>query len=154
MTHRDLSVKQRLFFALIVLFFTTASAETYRWVNEDGVVTFSQTPPPDAKAETVKIRSTPSSSADTSEDRLEKLRQRLADSEEDRELKKTKQKDLAEDKARNKQNCNAARKNLAQLTALANRLYKVGDEYLRLTEEDRQKRMQQARDQIKEHCKR
>lgn len=102
----------------------------------------------------MKIRSTPSSSADTSEDRLEKLRQRLADSEEDRELKKAKQKDLAEDKVRNKQNCNAARKNLEQLTALANRLYKVGDKYLRLTEEDRQKRMQQARDQIKEHCKR
>ncbi|MEW8430552.1 MAG: hypothetical protein G8D61_12620 [gamma proteobacterium symbiont of Ctena orbiculata] len=47
-----------------------------------------------------------------------------------------------------------ARKNLEQLTALGNRLYKVGDEYLRLTEEDRQRRMQEARDQIKEYCKR
>ncbi|MCU7930436.1 MAG: DUF4124 domain-containing protein [Candidatus Thiodiazotropha sp. (ex Codakia rugifera)] len=147
-------MKQRLFFVLIALISTTASAETYRWVNEDGVVTFSQSPPPDAKAETVKIRNTSPSSTSDSEDRLKELRQRLADSEEDRGLKKAKQKELADDKARNRQNCNAARKNLEQLTALANRLYKVGDEYLRLTEEDRQKRMQQARDQIKEHCKR
>ncbi|MCU7816706.1 MAG: DUF4124 domain-containing protein [Candidatus Thiodiazotropha sp. (ex Rostrolucina anterorostrata)] len=147
-------MKQHLFFALIVLFSTAASAEIYRWVNEDGVVIFSQTPPPGAKAETVKIRNSSPSSANDSEDRLKKLHQRLADSEEDRGLKKAKQKEQAEDKARNKQNCNAARKNLEQLTALANRLYKVGDEYLRLTEEDRQKRMQQARDQIKEHCKR
>ncbi|MCU7849642.1 MAG: DUF4124 domain-containing protein [Candidatus Thiodiazotropha sp. (ex Lucinoma kastoroae)] len=147
-------MKQHLFFALIVLFSTTASAEIYRWVNEDGVVIFSRTPPPGAKAETVKIRNSSPSSANDSEDRLKKLHQRLADSEEDRGLKKAKQREQAEDKARNKQNCNAARKNLEQLTALANRLYKVGDEYLRLTEEDRQKRMQQARDQIKEHCKR
>ncbi|MCU7881679.1 MAG: DUF4124 domain-containing protein [Candidatus Thiodiazotropha sp. (ex Lucinoma aequizonata)] len=113
-------MKRHLFFALIVLFSTTASAETYRWINEDGVVTFFQTPPPDAKAKTVKIRSTSSNSANDSEDRLEKLRQRLADSEEDRGLKKAKQKEQAEDKTRNKQNCNAARKNLEQLIALAN----------------------------------
>ncbi|MCU7906364.1 MAG: DUF4124 domain-containing protein [Candidatus Thiodiazotropha sp. (ex Epidulcina cf. delphinae)] len=145
-------MKQRLLFALFVLFFNPASAETYRWVNEDGVVTYSQTPPPDTKAETIKIRSTPSSDADASKDRLEKLRQRLADSEEDRALKKSKKKEQAESQAVNKQNCSAARKNLEQLTALGNRLYKTGDDYLRLTEEDRRKRMQQAGDQIKEYC--
>jgi hypothetical protein len=38
----------------LTLLATSASAETYRWVNEDGVVTYSQTPPPDASAEKIK----------------------------------------------------------------------------------------------------
>ncbi|MCU7927723.1 MAG: DUF4124 domain-containing protein [Candidatus Thiodiazotropha sp. (ex Dulcina madagascariensis)] len=146
-------MKQRLLFALLVLFFNPASAETYRWVSEDGVVTYSQTPPPDVKAETVKIKSAPSSDAEVSKERLQNLRQRLADSEEDRALKKSEEKEQSEEQATNKKNCGAARKNLQQLTALGNRLYKTGDEYVRLTEENRQKRMQQARDQIKEYCR-
>ncbi|MEW8430551.1 MAG: DUF4124 domain-containing protein [gamma proteobacterium symbiont of Ctena orbiculata] len=32
-------MKQTLFLAFLLLFLTAASAETYKWVNEDGVVT-------------------------------------------------------------------------------------------------------------------
>ncbi len=148
------SVKQTLLLALLLPFLTVASAETYRWVNEEGVVTYSQSPPPDVKAETVKIRTTPAGSGFDSKKQLEELRQRLADSAEDRALKKAQKKEQAEIKAENRKNCNTARKNLEQLTALGNRLYKTEDGYVRLTEEDRQKKMQQAREQIKEHCKR
>ncbi|PUB75707.1 MAG: DUF4124 domain-containing protein [gamma proteobacterium symbiont of Ctena orbiculata] len=147
-------VKQTLFLAFLLLFLTAASAETYKWVNEDGVVTYSQTPPPDAKAETVKIKTAPAGSSGDSRQRLKELRQKLADSAEDRALKKAQKQEAEEIAKENKHYCNVARKNLEQLTALGNRLYKVGDEYLRLTEEDRQRRMQEARDQIKEYCKR
>ena len=138
---------------LLLLISTAAAAETYRWVNEDGVVTYSQTPPPDAEAEVVKTRSAPSSDAAAEKKRLQKLRQRLADSEEDRALKKAEKQRLAEESAVNDRNCEAARNNLSQLTALGNRLYKVGDDYLRLTEEQRQQRMRDAREQIEKHCK-
>ncbi|MET0072011.1 MAG: DUF4124 domain-containing protein [Candidatus Thiodiazotropha sp.] len=147
-------MKQTFFLAFLLLFWTAASAETYKWVNEEGVVTYSQTPPPDAKAETVKIKTAPTSSGGDSRQRLKELRQKLADSAEDRALKKAQKQEADEIAKENKHNCNVARKNLEQLTALGNRLYKVGDEYLRLTEEDRQRRMQEARDQIKEYCKR
>ncbi|PVV07344.1 MAG: hypothetical protein B6D72_18435 [gamma proteobacterium symbiont of Ctena orbiculata] len=147
-------VKQTLLLAFLLLFLAAASAETYKWVNEEGVVTYSQTPPPDAKAETVKIKSAPASSAGDSKQRLKALRQKLADSAEDRALKKEQKREAEEIAKENKHNCSVARKNLEQLTALGNRLYKVGDDYLRLTEEDRQRRMQEARDQIKEYCKR
>jgi flagellar hook-length control protein FliK len=131
-----------------------ASAETYRWVNEEGVVTYSQTPPPDVKAETVEIKTTPGSNTVDSKKQLEELRQKLADSAEDRAMKKAQKREQAEIEAENKKNCNIARKNLEQLTALGNRLYKTADGYVRLSEEDRQKKMQKAREQIKEHCKR
>jgi hypothetical protein len=125
----------------------------YRWVNEDGVVSYSQRPPPDAQAETVEIKTTPASSDADSNKQLEALRQKLADSAEDRALKKAEKKEQAEIKAENSKNCSIARKNLEQLTALANRLYKTEDGYVRLNEEERQKKMQTAREQIKEHCK-
>jgi hypothetical protein len=78
----------------------------------------------------------------------------MADSAEDRALKKEQKREQGEVKAVNKKNCGTARKNLAQLTALGNRLYKTEDGYVRLTEETRQQKMQQAREQIKEYCKR
>ncbi|MEW8506008.1 MAG: DUF4124 domain-containing protein [Candidatus Thiodiazotropha sp.] len=139
---------------LAIVYLNPLHAETYRWVNEDGVVTYSQTPPPDAKAETVKIKSAPAGSSGDSKQRLKELRQKLADSAEDRALKKAQKQESEEIAKENKHNCNVARKNLEQLTALGNRLYKVGDNYVRLTEEDRQRRMQEAREQIKEYCKR
>jgi hypothetical protein len=135
------------------MFATLASAETYRWVNEEGVVTFSQTPPPDVKAETVEIRNTAPSTGGSSKERLEKLRQDLADRAEDRELKKAEKKERKEIAAESKKNCATAKKNLDQLTALGNRLYKTGDNYVRLTEEERQQKMKEAREQIKEYCK-
>ncbi len=148
------SVKQTFLFALLLLCINPVSAETYRWVNEDGVVTYSQTPPPNADAETVKIKTAPATGANDSKKRLEALRQKLADSAEDRALKKAQKQEQTEIKAENKKNCSTARKNLEQLTALGNRLYKTEDGYVRLTEEDRQQKMQQAREQIKKFCKR
>jgi isopropylmalate/homocitrate/citramalate synthase len=147
-------VKQTFLIAFLLIFSTLVSAETYRWVNEEGVVTYSQSPPPDVKAETVEIKSNPPSSAGSSKKRLEELRQGLADRKEDRELKKAQKKEQQEIAAENKKNCATARKNLEQLTALANRLYKTGDNYVRLTEEERQQKMKEAREQIKEYCKR
>jgi hypothetical protein len=137
----------------LTLLATSASAETYRWVNEDGVVTYSQTPPPDASAEKIKTYDMAPSDSHESQQKLQDLRQRLADMDEDRALKKAEAKKQAEDKALREKNCQAARHNLEQLTALGHRLYKVGDDYLRLTEEDRQSRMDDARSQIKEFCK-
>jgi Skp family chaperone for outer membrane proteins len=147
-------VKQTLLLTLLLLLSSAAYAETYRWVNEEGVVTYSQTPPPDIQAETVDIKTSPTKGAVDSQKKLEELQQKMADSAEDRELKKAQKREQAEIKAENKKNCNAARINLEQLTALGNRLYKTEDGYVRLTEETRQKKMQQAREQIKEYCKR
>ncbi|MET0066418.1 MAG: DUF4124 domain-containing protein [Candidatus Thiodiazotropha sp.] len=138
---------------IIILFTASTQADTYRWVNEDGVVTYSQTPPPEGHAEKVKTRNTTSSDSAESGEKLKQLQQKLADMDEDRALQKAEREEQAKDKAMREGNCQAARHNLEQLTALGNRLYKVGDDYLRLSEEERQARMQEAREQIKEYCK-
>jgi hypothetical protein len=131
---------------------TLVSAETYRWVNEEGVVTYSQTPPPDAESEVVKTYSAPSSDAGAAKARLQKLRQDLADREEDRALKKEEEQEQNREVKIRKENCKAARSNLRTLSGLANRLYKVGDDYIRLTEEQKKQRMDEAKKQIEEYC--
>jgi hypothetical protein len=147
-------VKQTLLFTSLLLLSSALYAETYRWVNEEGVVTYSQTPPPDVQAETVNIKTSPAKGAADSQKRMDELRQRMADSAEDRALKKQEKREQAEIKAAKRKNCDLARKNLEQLTALGNRLYKTEEGYVRLTEEARQNKMQKAREQIKEYCKR
>ena len=142
----------RFLLMLLLLTASTVFAETYRWVNEDGVVTYSETPPPDAQSEVVKTYSKPSSDAGTSKQRLQKLRQDLADREEDRNLRKSGQQEKEKESKIKKENCKIAKNNLQTLIALGNRLYKVGDDYLRLTEAQKQEKINQAKQQIKEYC--
>ncbi|MCG7946531.1 MAG: DUF4124 domain-containing protein, partial [Candidatus Thiodiazotropha taylori] len=91
-------MQSRILLTLLLLISTALSAETYRWVNEDGVVTYSQTPPPQGDSEVVKTYSAPSSDAEAAKQRLQKLRQDLADREEDRALKKAERKERQENR--------------------------------------------------------
>ncbi|ODB87474.1 hypothetical protein A3195_01340 [Candidatus Thiodiazotropha endoloripes] len=150
---REPAVQSRILLILPLLISTAISAETYRWVNEDGVVTYSQTPPPQGESEVVKTYSAPSSDAAAAKQRLQKLRQELADREEDRALKKAEQKESQESRKLREENCKAARSNLQTLKSLGNRLYKAGDEYLRLSDEQKQERIEEAQQQIEEYCK-
>lgn len=145
-------MKYTLLVSLFFIFPALLSAETYKWVNEDGVVTYSQTPPPSVETEKVKIRSTKSSSESSSKARLKNLRQRLEDSAEDRELKKEQQEREKEQLALKKKNCKAAQSNLRKLEGLGTRLYQKDGEYKRLTEEERQSLMQKEREHIKANC--
>ena len=53
-----------------------------------------------------------------------------------------------------KQNCITARNNLEQLSRSGQIRYRTGDgEVLRLSEEDRKQRIEEARGQVKEFCK-
>ncbi|MBL3526891.1 MAG: DUF4124 domain-containing protein [gamma proteobacterium endosymbiont of Lamellibrachia anaximandri] len=134
-----------------------AGAQTYRWVGEDGITVYSQTPPPSGSAEVIKQRPAPESTpADTeaANKRLNKMRQDLEDRREDRKLAKQAQDEKQQAAATHLQNCEVGRSNLRNLTALGNRKLRTQDgEYLRLTEEERQTRMEQARKDIEDNCK-
>ncbi len=145
-------VKYTILIAMLLSLPSILCAETYKWVNEEGVVTYSQTPPPDADVEKVKIRSSAPTPGSSSKQKLDSLRQRMTDSAEDRDIKKTKQKEEKEELALKRQNCEAARSNLQKLEALGSRLYMKDGEYKRLSEEERQSLMQQEREHIKANC--
>jgi len=145
-------VKRSLLIALLVAFSSLAGADTYKWINEQGVVTYSKTPPRGIDAERIKLRSTGVSDEQGSRARLDSLRQSLADSAEDREMKKQEQEKMQKQAAAKAQNCEAARSNLQTLEGLGTRLYQADGEYKRLSEEKRLSLMAEAREQIKANC--
>lgn len=143
-----------IFFGLL-FFFVTGHTQTYRWVDENGVVSYSQTAPASIEAETLNIK--PQSQTDSAEAKrkLNRLRQQLEDKREDRKLAGEAVKKSQQEESLRKNNCASARANLQGMERLGSRLLKTSDgKYLRLTEEERQKKLQAAKEQIKIHCSR
>ena len=146
-------VKHVIFITLLLALPTLLPAETtYKWVNEDGVVTYSQTPPPDVNAERIEIRGGAKASGPSSTEKLNQMRQHLADQDEDREMAKQKQEEKASLQEMKQKNCEIARSNMRKLEGLGQRLYKKDGEYKRLSEEERQSLIKQAQEQIKANC--
>jgi hypothetical protein len=129
-----------------------ATGKTYRWVNDEGVTVYSQTPPPSGQAEVVKPPPPPPTGAETRtpmEERLKRLEAERAEQE-----KQAQERARAEaERERRQANCRAARRNLEALQGPPRRLFATaGGEFERFTEEERQARIEEAREQIEVFC--
>lgn len=130
-----------------------ATAQTYKWIDENGVVSYSQTPPASEEAQKLSIKAPSSNNSATANDELKRLRQRLEDLREDRQLATESAEKEQQVSEKKKSNCEAARKNLQSLQTSGNRLMKTADgSYMRLIESEREKRIQEAKDQVKAYC--
>jgi len=143
-----------LILSVSMMFLLPCQADVYRWVDENGVVVFSQTPPQEGEAEKFKTRGARApEQAAAARKRIADQQQQVDDYLEDKELateKQAREKELKEAMARN---CEAARRNLAGLEASRNRLTRMPDgSVVRLTEEQRQEKINQSKAQIKEYC--
>ncbi len=128
------------------------SADIYKWVDDEGRVNYTQSPPPPGIAsETIRQapepRVTPGRpSAITQQERVEENKK-----EQEENAVQAEQKTQIEDIRR--LNCDAATGNLAALELGGSRRYVTADgEYLRLTEEERQQRIEEAKQQIEKYC--
>ncbi len=140
-------------FLAILLSSLGVMAQTYKWIDENGVVSYSQTPPSSAQAETLQLREQSQSDSLAAEKRLNELRQKLEDQRENRQLAKEAAEMAREEQRKKEQNCAAARSNLSKLETLGPRLFKTSEgEYVRLTEEQRQAKIKTAKQQIKLNC--
>ncbi len=140
---------------LIMLLCTlTAQAAMYRWVDENGVTQYSQTPPPAQDADKLKPPPPPAESPQEARRRLDLQLQQIDDRREDRELADEERRRKEEERRIARKNCDSARTNLENLQSASRRLVRMHDgSYKRLTEEERQERMQKAREQIETNCK-
>jgi hypothetical protein len=130
----------------------------YRWVGENGVTVYSQTPPPSGNA--VQIKKQPSPSADdasAARDRTKKRREQAFDEGEARqeaEAAQAQQVKKAEDDGRRAANCEAAQANLEKIQNLGRRRVRTPDgTVLRLSEEQVRTQIEKARMQIEDYCK-
>ena len=139
----------------ILILATAAQAGIYKWVDENGQVHYGERPPAGAEYRTVAPAPPPASSAPEEKQRLEKTQEFLDTSRKAREEAKTKAAAEKAEAERRKKNCAAARKNLEILTYATGRKRIPGPDGVarKLTEEERQARMAEARKQIEKYCK-
>ena len=130
----------------------TAQAATYRWVNEQGVTVYSQTPPPSGQATVIPPPPPPATGAPIRPPIEEQLKQIEAQKAE-RQQREAKAADEKKRQTIMDANCRNARHNLEVLEGPARRRFaENGGEYQRLTEEERQKRIELAKENIKQFC--
>jgi hypothetical protein len=139
--------------ALSVLVSPLAQTAMYKWVDEDGNVTYSQKKPP-AGADVEEIKKHGGSvTAEEAEGELQSLRDKVKYRQEDRDIKDDIAEQQAERSATIKKNCEIARNNksLLETTARVTVKDEDGNDYF-LEEGDRQNKLLDAQAQIDRYC--
>jgi hypothetical protein len=140
--------------ASLLLVVTKGQADDviYKWTDDGGSVHYTQIPPKEREYERMKGSAPPSSDP---EETLQNLQEQVAKLEKQRESTEEedldKQREILNAKIR-KDNCKIARNNLQNLEMAGGRRYMIDGEVIRLTEEERQKRLTEANEQIAEYC--
>ncbi len=143
-----------LLLTLMLASFTALQAQPYKWVDEDGNVTYSQQKPPDVKAKTVKLRGVESVSSEQARERLDSLSDKAKTTRKDREFQATAISESQLRDKRLKENCESARQNLRILTA-GSRVKSTDPEAGGgfMSDEQRAEQIEQARTNIENNCK-
>ncbi len=139
-------------YALLLAFSCSATAEIYKWEDEDGKIHYSDKPL-GKDAESVKLKSAPKADPDQGS-RQEKQRRLLKLLEDDREAAKKKKAQEKAEKAERKEKCLTARKELEQVRN-ASFLYKKSDDPLNplvYSEKERQEITRGLQEDIKKWC--
>ncbi|HTT07476.1 MAG TPA: DUF4124 domain-containing protein [Gammaproteobacteria bacterium] len=130
-----------------------ATAEMYKWVDENGQVQYSQSPPPGGKAETVE----PPPKVDT-EQAVEELKAKEKGFDDRRKAEaKAAETDAKkeQDAAAKQKNCEAAKSNLEGMEAAPQKSFKTdaAGNRVRLTDDERQKTIADMKKIIARDCK-
>ena len=148
----------RLLFLTVVLLATYSSmsySAIYEWTNKQGNKAYTQTPPSDKSISRKKleVKSQKTSDAITYSDKSEETTTPDSTEEASDVSPEEQAKKIAEGKQLIKEQCTNAKSGLAGLDG-GNRLYKDSKgNYLRMTEEEKDKRRKNINSFITEHCK-
>jgi len=147
-------MKGKILFLLLCLPALTLGG-MYRWVDDQGNVVYSQSPPPDGRrVREIAPPPAPAEPPEAAGKRLERTLESLEQSSRKREKRKeelAKRKKTEEERRRR---CQAARRNLETLTTRPpNTLFQVGEnEYRRFTPEERQRQIDELQKIIEKNC--
>ena len=150
---------RRLSIVWVLLAFAACSAAAesqnmYKWTDDQGEVHYDQFPPAGRKTE--KMRAPPPAPAQTPEaggNNLEKRPDNAEKQNENQSQQELEAKQKAEREEIRKKNCEIAHKNLVNLQRGGNvRYMDASGKVIRLSEEERQKRIEEANKHMKENC--
>jgi len=144
-----------LLIALIISWVTSLEARVYRWVDENGVTIYSQTPPPgQVEAETIAPPPPPPTDANETWENLNQQWQEMQDREDARKDQKEETTNKEETREARAKNCEAAQHNLKRLVEgrFRMRIKEPDGGYRRLPAEERQAKIEKARQVIQDNC--
>ena len=129
------------------------AAKLYKWVDEDGNVTYSQQRPPNQQAETIRLRSSVLSS-EGAQEKLDALNERANEQQKDRDFAENSASATRERDERMANNCKIARENLRILktTSRIQAKDENGEPYF-LDDEGIQAKLAETQKQIDNNCK-
>jgi hypothetical protein len=125
----------------------------YKWIDDDGQVHYSQTPPPNKPAELIQGAPPPANDPAAVSEDLQRQLDAFDERRAQRDEAFAEQKHKDEVARTKKQNCETARKNLANLRRGGNNAYMTPEgEVIRLTDDDRAKHIEDAKQGIRDNC--
>jgi hypothetical protein len=125
----------------------------YKWTDDQGEVHYTQFPPQGRPVEILHGVRPPEQSPDSAGNDLQKQLDTMKQQDEQQQQETKAVDQRAEIQKIRKKNCEAAHQNLINLNRGGNVRYMGADgKVMRLTEEERQKRLDEANKQIKENC--
>ena len=137
----------------IPLSLSIASAEVYKWVDEDGHMQYSDNPQAIKKAQAVPVQKSPPPDPETLK-RNENQQRYLDARGKERQQELSDKEKSSQQQAEAKKYCDKVKERIAVLEG-GGRIYSKseGGEHNYLTEEDRQKELELSKGDIKKHCK-
>ena len=143
-----------LIFGIMAIFVSQhGMAKTYKWVDENGVTQYTQTPPPKGDFKAVKPLPKPAISPEDAKKQLQERVDAFQQRRDDAGKAKTEASKEKVKSAKKSADCAKSKDNLSYFEANSRVKYKDKDGNVTLMpEEERQKKMQTMRDNIKKLC--
>ena len=138
---------------VIVFLATTAYADIYKWVDKDGQTHYSQQAPRNQQADLIKTPPPPTIDPAEAQKKIDTLIEQQQQNDQALKNQRNQAQQEAEKAAQKKENCRIAQQNLQQYKDNPSRRVMDADgNVTRPTEEDRQQKIQQLQQHVKEYC--
>jgi len=129
---------------------TAAFAALYKSIDEDGNVSYTQSPPKTGTYTTIKVKKFKPASSGVAKKTMD-ARKSIEEGAEARKKNKLVKTELAKNKKIQQQNCKSAKNNL-RLFTVYRKLKDEKGEYYRVTDTEKAKRIKTAKENIKQFC--
>lgn len=151
----DSVIMLRVYFTCLLLSvcFTAQAADVYQWQDENGITHYGQTPPSDVNAKQMRVPAPPPVDAEKAQQEIDALIAEQRQAEAEAEAREDNQREAQAQADMRAENCKIARRNLETYQNNPGRRFQNADgEVTRPTEEERQKKISEFKQQTERFC--
>lgn len=142
-----------LTFILSLLFATATFADTYKWVDKDGQINYSQQAPRNVTATIIKAPAPPAIDPNAAQQQIDELINQQHSAEQMRSEQHNQKKIEAQNKVNQESNCKIAQQQLQQYqNNPGSKSIDADGNVTRLTEDERQQKIQESQKNIIKYC--